>query len=392
MKPVWYIIAVTALTLLAACARTEAALTEEGADTSQQQTEAPIQQEQIIKIEVNTPERQPETAIIETVPQPVSKKPPTAKPTYTTPFPVQRCMNMGNALEASNEGDWGYTITAQDLRTVAAAGFDTVRIPIRWDAHTAHRAPYAIDAPFMARVKTVVRDAQSAGLGVIIDVHHYDNLMARPAREQARFLAIWDQIARNFASAPDTVYFEVLNEPTLQLSSAQVNALYAKVLPIIRASNPNRKVILGGNSWNSIESLDAVIWPLHANKKDANLVATFHDYGPHAFTHQGAQWSKPVLPLGRQWGGRSDMAELADTYQIAKNFQARTGLPVFVGEFGVIDKVPVSERFAWTKIRRKTMEAHGFSWCAWDFAGAFKTYDTNTGRWLPGAQDAFFGR
>lgn len=383
-----------ALLALAACERTETALIEEPKNTSQQQTTPLARQEQAVQIDAGIPEPKRETVIGKTnlprrhAPQNL----PMAQPANTAPFKVRRCMNMGNALEASNEGDWGYRITAQDLRIVAAAGFDTVRIPIRWDAHTNHRAPYTIDGQFMARINTVVKDAQMAGLGVIIDVHHYEKLMARPVREQARFLAIWDQIARNFSGASNTVYFEVLNEPTLQLSSAQLNVLYAKVLPIIRATNPTRKVILGGNSWNSVERLNQVQWPLNNNKKDNNLVATFHDYGPHTFTHQGAEWSKPVMPLGRQWGSRADMAEMAETYQIAKNFKAKTGLPIFIGEFGVIDKVPVTERFAWSKARRKTMEANGFSWCAWDFSGAFKSYDTRTRRWLPGAQDAFFGR
>jgi len=396
IKPVWYIFAAASLAFLAACERTEAALLEQP-EAPQQQTETQTEtktQEQAIKIEADTPAPNREIVVVEaSAPAlPATKNQPRTKLANMTPFKVRRCMNMGNALEAPNEGDWGYRITAQDLRVVAAAGFDTVRIPIRWDAHANHSAPYTIDAAFTARVNTVVKDAQLVGLGVIIDVHHYENLMARPVREQARFLAIWDQIARNFEGAPDSVYFEVLNEPTLQLDGAQLNALYAKVLPIIRASNPTRKVILGGNSWNSVETLSEVRWPLYNNKTDANLVATFHDYGPHAFTHQGADWSEPVLPLGRRWGSSADIADLADTYRLAKNFKARTGLPIFIGEFGVIDKVPVNQRFAWSKARRQTMEAHGFSWCAWDFAGAFKSYDTGTKSWLPGAQDAFFGR
>ena len=401
MKPfALFLLTSAALFTVSACELTETALMEEAEappQQTEQQSEAAQQQEQVLQIETSTPVPKREIAVTSqannvTAPQPAPQIQSMTKPVSATPFKVRRCMNMGNALEADNEGDWGYKITAQDLRVVAEAGFDTVRIPIRWDAHTAHRAPYTIDAAFMARINTVVRDAQSVGLGVIIDVHHYENLMARPAREQARFLAIWGQIARNFTDAPDTVYFEALNEPTLQLSNAQVNGLYAKVLPIIRATNPTRKVILGGNSWNSIETIANVRWPLHNGKKDNNLVATFHDYSPHAFTHQGAEWSDPVYPLGQHWGSRADFADLTETYQMAKDFKTKTGLPVFIGEFGVIDKVPVGERFAWTKTRRKTMEANGFSWCAWDFAGVFKTYDTTTRRWLPGAQDAFFGR
>ena len=317
---------------------------------------------------------------------PVPKRATTPRP-LTTPFHVKRCMNMGNALEAPNEGDWGYSIRAKDFRTVAAAGFDTARIPIRWDAHTAHSPPYQIDPRFMARVKRVVSDAKSAGLGVIIDVHHYEDLMTHTDREEARFLSIWDQIGRAFSNAGNKVYFEVLNEPTLDITPARLNALYAKAVPTIRRTNPTRKIIIGGNSWNSVESLAGVKWPA-----DANLVATFHDYGPHEFTHQGAEWMDPIMPMGRRWGGRADQVELKDTYKTAKAFKARTGMPILVGEFGVIDKVPQDQRNQWIKSRRQAIEAAGYGWCTWDFSGAFKAYDTNTERWAPGVRGALVGQ
>ncbi len=388
--------------ILSACEKPEAALTDDIARPPQKQTPDQASDQTAatpVQTHIGVNEPVPHTASATQQIKPVARTPVAtqstpspARHTHTTPFKVQRCINMGNALEAPKEGDWGYRIRAKDFRTVAQAGFDTVRLPIRWDAHTQHRRPYAVDPAFMTRIKTVVAQAQAAGLGVIIDVHHYQDLMKRTNKEQARFLAIWDQIARTFAHAPDTVYFEVLNEPTLEISKARLNALYAKTIPVIRASNPKRKIILGGNSWNSIEALADVRWPLYLGKKDANLVATFHDYGPHKFTHQGAEWMEPKMPMGRRWGTQADVADLKLTYQLANDFKARTGLPVLVGEFGVIDKVSLSERMAWTKTRRKTMEAHGMSWCIWDFSGAFKIYDTNTESRYPGLKDALFGR
>ncbi len=385
--------------ILSACEKTEAALVADEADPAPSQIQ-PQNTDMPIRIYGDNGEPPPATAqlprqtdtgsglepgLVQSVSSP-------AHPVRTTPFRVRRCINLGNALEAPNEGEWGYTIRARDLRAVAQAGFDTVRLPVRWDKHTSHRPPYAIDPAFMARIQTVVAQAQSYGLGVIIDVHHYNRLMSHTDREEARFLAIWGQIARTFASAPDTVYFEVLNEPTRDMSSTRLNALYAKTIPVIRASNPTRKIILGGNSWNSIEALAEVRWTLYRGERDANLVATFHDYSPHAFTHQGATWMEPKMPVGRRWGSNADIADLKLTYKLARDFKARTGLPVLVGEFGVIDKVSLPERMAWTKTRRKTMEANGLSWCIWDFAGAFKIYDTNTENWYPGVKDALFGR
>lgn len=95
---------------------------------------------------------------------------------------------------------------------------------------------------------------------------------------------------------------------------------------------------------------------------------------------------------GRRWGGKDDAIELKSTYDIANAFWTKTGLPLFVGEFGVIDKVPQPQRIQWTKVRRQTMEANNMAWCVWDFSGAFKSYDLATEQWLPGVQDALFAR
>lgn len=301
-------------------------------------------------------------------------------------FPVRKCMNVANALEAPREGEWGYKVRVEELRAIASAGFDTIRLPVRWDSHMQAKPPYAVSGVYMARIKQVVSQAQREGLGVILDVHHYEDLIENPRGEEARFLALWEQIATTFQNAPNTIYFEVLNEPTNAMSMRELNRLYTKVLPIIRKSNPSRTVIIGGNSWNSVDTMDAIAWP-----NDKNLVATFHDYGPHEFTHQGAQWTSDDWPLGRTWGGRGDRAELADTYDIAARFQAKRNVPVLVGEFGVIDRVPLDQRTQWVKTRRQYMEAAGYSWCAWDLTGAFKSYDVDGRKWLPGMLDAYFG-
>ena len=46
------------------------------------------------------------------------------------PLPIENCINVAGALEAPNEGDWGYRIRRRDLATIRAAGFDTIRVPL----------------------------------------------------------------------------------------------------------------------------------------------------------------------------------------------------------------------------------------------------------------------
>lgn len=329
------------------------------------------------------------TAQSTTAPAPIQPMQPARRstPKILTPFPVKRCMNMGNWLEAPNEGEWGQNYGPADFANIKRSGFDTVRIPVRWDSHMQRRAPYTVDAAYMRRIKRAVSDAQRARLGVVLDVHHYNDLIDNPRREKARFVALWDQISDAFAGAPNTVYFEILNEPTDAISMAQTNDLYATVIPRIRKTHPRRILIIGGNRWNSIDTISQVDFP-----DDPNVIATFHDYGPHAFTHQGTPWSHPVQPIGRVWGGEADKAELSLTYNDARAFQKNTGRRIFIGEFGVYNIVPQEQRNLWIKTRRKAMEANGYAWCAWDYTGAFSLYDKTSKRWQPGALDALMGR
>ena len=48
---------------------------------------------------------------------------------------IGRGINLGNALEAPNEGDWGVVLQPDYFKAIAQAGFNSVRIPIRWSNH-----------------------------------------------------------------------------------------------------------------------------------------------------------------------------------------------------------------------------------------------------------------
>lgn len=61
-------------------------------------------------------------------------------------------INLGNALEAPAEGEWGVTLQPGYFKVIKDAGFKHVRIPIRWSAHAQVEAPFAIDATFFDRV------------------------------------------------------------------------------------------------------------------------------------------------------------------------------------------------------------------------------------------------
>src|SRR5688572_31783597 len=92
---------------------------------------------------------------------------PTSTPEPTsTPIPsvtLRRGVNMGNMLEAPNEGEWGVFIQEEYFDLIKEAGFDFVRLPVRWNAHPdetwaymSGTAFFTIDPAFFARVDEVV--------------------------------------------------------------------------------------------------------------------------------------------------------------------------------------------------------------------------------------------
>ena len=98
--------------------------------------------------------------------------------------------------------------------------------------------------------------------------------------------------------------------------------------------------------------------------------------------HTGAPWTDQTV-TGIGWGTRRDVDAVLSRLDQALAVEARTRMPVFVGEFGVYEQVPVEHRARWTKTMRTGIEARGMSWCYWDFAGSLKAYDTDTETWIP---------
>src|ERR1043165_4324095 len=112
-------------------------------------------------------------------PTPISTPTPTPEPSidaFTMNRRLARTVNIGNALEAPTEGEWGVTIKDEYFQIIHDAGFTAVRLPVRWSAHALKEAPYTIDAAFFDRVDHVVNQALSQHLAVIVNVHHYEEM------------------------------------------------------------------------------------------------------------------------------------------------------------------------------------------------------------------------
>jgi len=290
-----------------------------------------------------------------------------------------RGINLGNALEAPKEGDWGLKLEADYFKQIKAAHFDTVRVPVRWSAHAAEEAPYTIDADFFKRVDWVLDQCEANHLNAVLNVHHYDALDKDPDKHTARLVALWQQIATRYKDRPAGVYFELYNEPHDKLTADKWNDAVAKVLAEVRKTNPTRPVIVGPVSWNSFRSLPQLKLP-----EDKNLIVTVHYYEPMTFTHQGADWAPPKIRdlKDQTWEGTdAQMAELRNALDAAAKWAKENKRPVFLGEFGAYSKADMASRAKWTKAVAREAEARGFSWAYWEFASGFGAYDKDKKEW-----------
>ena len=290
-----------------------------------------------------------------------------------------RGINMGNMLEAPTEGEWGLMLDASYPGIVRRAGFSGIRIPIRWSAHAAQQAPYTIDPPFLTRIDQVVKNALDHGLLVIINMHHYDALTADPQGQKERFIALWQQIANHYQAYSANLLFEPLNEPNDKLNDTQWNQLLADLLPVIRARNPQRNLIVGPAQWNAVNQLDTLKLP----EADRHLIVTFHYYNPFQFTHQGAEWvDNSAGWLGTTWQANTiERYNVTGDLDLAEAWAKRNNRPLFMGEFGAYSKGNMASRTRWTAFVAREAEKRGISWAYWEFGAGFGAYDPAANAW-----------
>ncbi len=309
---------------------------------------------------------------------------PEAAPTAAGNFSFQRGVNLGNALEAPNfEGEWGMVLEENFFEEIAAAGFDHVRVPIRWSAHALDNAPYTIDAEFFVRIDWVLEQALANDLVAIVDLHHYDELMDNANQSdmnghRERFLVLWRQIAERYAEQPPTVFFEIANEPRNPMMAGTWQALWTDALAVIRESNPARSVIVGPVDWYSIDRLPSLEMP-----DDENLIASFHYYSPFEFTHQGAEWVDDSSRwLGWTWTATdAEQRAIRADFDRAAAWAEREGVSLYLGEFGAYSTAEMDDRALWTEFVRSEAEARNMAWAYWEFGAGFGVYDRDAGAW-----------
>lgn len=290
-----------------------------------------------------------------------------------------RGVNFGNALESEQEGEWGMVIEDEYFALIKEAGFQSVRIPISWGYHALPAYPSTIDPGFFNRIDHVIEQSIRTGLNAVINCHHIDELDADPLGRKLWFIGIWRQIAERYQNYPNSVIFEIKNEPHDNFNADNWDEVYKETLAAIRETNPTRNVIIGPVNWNSFSAMGSLDLP----ENDTHIIATFHYYNPFQFTHQGASWvDGSDAWLGTTWGDQqSHYAQVIRDLESVADWAEAENRPVYMGEFGAYSAADMDDRVRWTDHVARTAESFGFSWAYWEFGAGFGIYDRDAGQW-----------
>ncbi len=261
--------------------------------------------------------------------------------------------NPANAMQA--ETAWGNPqVTKQMLQAVKAAGFNAVRIPVRWQCHITDAATMTIDPEWMQRVKDVVGYCLDYDMKVIINTHH-DMWLERRAlytyqtENNQKLELLWTQIANAFSDYDYRLAFAGTNEvhikdnynyPTNENLAVQnsYNQTFVDAVRSTGGNNLKRHLIVQTYNCNLSFGLNGFVIPndIAGNGNDYMSVE-FHYYEPWDYCGSGTYyyWGQAYSSYGatsnsKETTMRSNLQKAADTW-------GTKGLGIIIGEWGVTD-------------------------------------------------------
>ena len=290
-------------------------------------------------------------------------------------------------------------MSVADMQALKAEGFDHVRLSIDPEPLIAEPDTGKLRQAPIARLDRTVDELTGAGLAVVLDIHAEENWktpLTHGDEGAAKLIAFWEEFARHYATRdPEKVFFEILNEPSMD-DLYRWEGIQARVVAAIRQAAPRHTVIATAAQWGHQDGLLAM-----EPVRDENVIYTFHDYDPMWFTHQGATWStqawaflhgvpypsspeniQPLLGLESdervrlqlerygfdRWDEKRVGAEIAAVAEWAQ----RRGVPLYCGEFGAYKTyADPKARATWISDTRTALESKHIGWAMWDWDGNF---------------------
>ncbi len=296
-----------------------------------------------------------------------------------------RGVNLGQMFE-STQHPRTLQAAAAKIDAYYARGFRNLRIPVTWteaiggDTIVSDPNVGSINRshPRLAVIESVIDHALSKpGLYVVLNAHHEYALKTQA--KSAVLEQLWTDLVDIFGDKDHRLLFEILNEPHKDDSSAMaagdLRHMTGLAYDAIRAVDPERIIIIGGNQWFGAHEVPAVWTDLSevGGGSDPYVMATFHHYNPWTF-------------CGDNQGDYADAwtdSDLSEPMQTMANWAAGVGqgMPVYIGEWGVgwgsrYDTMTCNNIRQWyTKFDSEFAAPRGQPTAVWDDGGWFQIWN-----------------
>lgn len=253
-----------------------------------------------------------------------------------------RGMAFGNEVYSKNPLPTNHHAEA-DYARLRDLGMNLVRFYVYYGTLEDDTAPFRYKQSGWDWLDRNVAWARAHGVYLVLNLHVPQGgfqslgeggaLWSQPAN-QDRFVALWRAIAARYADEPVIAGYDLLNEPVVPRGKQQWQQLAQRTANAIREVDRRHSVIVErvnavASKWDNDAEMNFV------TISDPNVVYTFHFYEPFAFTHTHAPWAGMACVEGGQWGPQRH-SEITTGFKRYLDWGARQGVPLYLGEFGLI--------------------------------------------------------
>lgn len=292
-------------------------------------------------------------------------------------------------------------ITEKDIENIASFGLDHVRVPVDYDVFMKELPEGdVVIKEGLSHIDDCIGWCRNHGLNMILDLHKakgymFDtNAVADPDRFfkdeklQEDFYQTWEMFAERYGKYHEMLAFELLNEVVNPDLQDEWNRIASTAIKRIRAIAPNSIIIIGGVNYNNVFAVSGIDVPI-----DDKTVLNFHCYEPLCFTHQKAYWVEgmtedfdmtypeplDVLRAKSEEFSKDHMGavfnkcleeegEFFDKMFVqAVEYAKEKNVPLYCGEYGVIDRAPLPDTVRWLSDIHDSFEKFGIGRALWNY-------------------------
>ncbi len=320
-------------------------------------------------------------------------------------------VNLGGWLSQAfhTESYYSSYIKTADIDELASWGIDHVRVT--FDYNVIQKTDGSVIEENFKYFQRILDWCEAFKLNIIFSLHKTlgysvnsitgSDFYANEGRQEF-FYNIWREMAVRFGKYSDRVAFELLNEMSERSFDPRWNDIAGRAIGIIREYSPDINILAGGY-WDAppdfIKYLDL--------PDDEHIIYNIHFFEPKIFAYQGAYWivgmpgdiwinydtplrdyydiARKVFPKDDQYLAHSMFMDLSkeeqekilssgitEDYlrmllQNAVNIANERNIPLYCGEYGIIDKAAPLDRLKWFRAMHNIFEDFGMGRAVWTY-------------------------